>query len=337
MAERKNGKISSSKQKKMSTGTKSTRQNKQIKQIRQTRQALMWLVACVMIIGMVIGVARKLTEPDPAPMAQSSTLQENATLEDTQSSTGQEDLADGDAVEGGNSELADSRTEPNAEEVEQSEDEAEIIYLTPEEVAEAGKGVDLQDIPPYEGEPFVVINDNVPYFEAGEMSTTAYEYYSPLDELGRCGVCVASVGMDVMPTEERGSIGSVKPTGWVNNKYPGIVDGSYIYNRCHLIGFQLTGENANRQNLITGTRYINVDGMLPFENMVADYVKETGNHVMYRITPVFDGDNLLASGVLMEAKSVEDDGEGILFNVYCYNVQPGIMIEYSTGDNRPEE
>ena len=185
----------------------------------------------------------------------------------------------------------------------------------------------------YSGKPYVEINQNVPYFADSELSTTSYEYYSDLDSLGRCGVCIASVGQDIMPTEKRGDIGSVKPTGWHTVKYAGVVDGNYLYNRCHLIGYQLTGENANNKNLITGTRYLNVEGMLPFENMVADYVKETGNHVMYRVTPVFDGNNLLASGVLMEAKSVEDNGAGILFNVFCYNVQPGVTIDYATGDS----
>lgn len=182
----------------------------------------------------------------------------------------------------------------------------------------------------YSEQPYIAINNNMPTFE--EVSTKSFESYSSLDELGRCGVAYACIGKDLMPTEERGSIGSVKPTGWQTVKYD-IVDGKYLYNRCHLIGFQLSGENANERNLITGTRYMNVEGMLPFENMVADYVKETGNHVMYRVTPVFEGDNLLASGVQMEAYSVEDDGEGICFNVYVYNVQPGITIDYTDGDS----
>ena len=192
---------------------------------------------------------------------------------------------------------------------------------------------DLSSVPAYSGTPYAVVNDNVPFFNKEEMeaATTSYEKYAPLDAMGRCGVCVASVGIDIMPTEERGEIGPVKPSGWNQKKYPGIVDGNYLYNRCHLIGYQLTGENANTQNLITGTRSLNVDGMLPFENMVADYVKETGNHVLYRVTPVFENENPLASGVLMEGKSVEDGGEGILFCVYCYNAQPGIFIDYTDG------
>lgn len=190
----------------------------------------------------------------------------------------------------------------------------------------------IDSIPAYSGKPYITINDNVPKFLDSDLSISSYEYYSDLDELGRCGVAYACVGTDLMSTEERENIGSVKPTGWHTIKY-NVVDGNYLYNRCHLIGYQLSGENANIKNLITGTRYLNVDGMLPFENMVADYVKETNNHVMYRVSPIFEGNNLLVSGVQIEAKSVEDNGEGILFNVYCYNVQPNIEINYATGDS----
>ena len=192
--------------------------------------------------------------------------------------------------------------------------------------------ISLSSIPSYSGNPYTSVNNNVPYFTEDDYTTVSYEYYSDLDSLGRCGVCVASIGTDLMPTEERGSIGDVKPTGWHLEKYDN-VDGKYLYNRCHLIGYQLSGENANTKNLITGTRYMNVQGMLPFENMVADYVKETGNHVLYRSTPVFDGNNLLASGVQLEGYSVEDNGSGICFNVFCYNVQPDISIDYATGDS----
>lgn len=191
----------------------------------------------------------------------------------------------------------------------------------------------FDEIPTFSGEPYVVLNENEPDFTEEDMVAESYEYYSELDKDGKCGVVEASVGPDIMPTEERGSIGQVKPTGWQTVKYDN-VDGKYLYNRCHLIGFQLTGENANEKNLITGTRYMNVEGMLPFENMVADYVKETGNHVVYRVTPIYEGDNLVASGVQIEAKSVEDDGEGICFNVYVYNVQPGIDIDYATGHSQ---
>ena len=182
----------------------------------------------------------------------------------------------------------------------------------------------------YQGEPYVVINDNNPAFNDADFTTISFESYGELDELGRCTTAFANIGKDIMPTEKRGAIGEVKPTGWQTAKYDS-VDGKYLYNRCHLIGYQLTGENANEKNLITGTRYMNVDGMLPFENMVADYIEETDNHVMYRVTPVFEGENLVASGVLMEAESVEDHGEGVKFNVYVYNVQPGITIDYATG------
>ena len=193
--------------------------------------------------------------------------------------------------------------------------------------------IETDEIPAYSGEAYAEINGNVPYFTDSEMSTTSYEYYSDLDSLGRCGVCVANIGPDIMPTEERGEIGNIKPTGWHTVKYSEIIEGNYLYNRCHLIGFQLAGENDNEKNLITGTRYLNMDGMLPFENMVADYVTETGNHVLYRVTPIFKGDNLVADGVLIEAESVEDNGSGILFNVFCYNIQPGIVIDYATGDS----
>ena len=184
----------------------------------------------------------------------------------------------------------------------------------------------------YDGLPYAVVNDNDPAFTDEEKTVNSYEYYSPLDALGRCGYAYADIGRDLMPTEERGSISSVKPTGWDSVKYD-IVSGKYLYNRCHLIGWQLTGENANRQNLITGTRYLNVEGMLPFEDEVAAYVKETGNHVLYRVTPVFAGEDLLADGVLIEAESVEDGGAGICFCVYCFNVQPGIVLNYATGES----
>lgn len=192
--------------------------------------------------------------------------------------------------------------------------------------------LDIPSIPPYTGSPFTVINNNVPFFSAGEFSANSFEYYSPLDTLSRCSTALAVIGKDIMPTEPRGDIGSVKPTGWHSVKYD-IIESGYLYNRCHLIGFQLTGENANKENLITGTGYMNVEGMLPFENMIADYVKETGNHVIYRVTPAFYADELVARGVLMEAYSVEDEGEGILFNVFCYNVQPGIVINYADGSS----
>lgn len=192
--------------------------------------------------------------------------------------------------------------------------------------------VSLDAIPAYDGKAYVAVNNNEPFFTDSDMTTTAFENYSDLDSLGRCGVAYANICKDIMPTEERGKIGMIKPSGWHTVKYDVIKD-RYLYNRCHLIGHQLAGENANSKNLITGTRYLNVEGMLPFENLVADYVNNTGNHVLYRVTPMFSGSNLVANGVLIEAKSVEDNGGGILFNVYCYNVQPGVGINYENGDS----
>ena len=190
----------------------------------------------------------------------------------------------------------------------------------------------LSQIPEYAGDAYVTINGNVPFFSDDEITDKSFETYSPLDELGRCSTAFVCVGQDLMPTEERCSIGQVKPSGWHLIKYD-CVDGKYLYNRCHLIGYQLTAENANERNLITGTRYLNIDGMLPFENQVADYVQQTGNHVLYRATPIFEGDNLLASGVLMEGYSVEDSSAGICFCVYAFNVQPGVQIDYATGES----
>lgn len=191
----------------------------------------------------------------------------------------------------------------------------------------------VQNVPDFSGVPYVVIADGVPAFSQEELVTVSYEYYSEQDMLGRCGYAMACIGTDIMPTEERGSIGQVKPSGWQTVKYD-IVDGKYLYNRCHLIGYQLTGENANVRNLITGTRYMNTEGMLPFENQVAEYVRNTGNHVLYRVTPVYDGADLLARGVQMEAYSVEDSGAGICFNVYVYNEQPGIVVDHADGTSR---
>ena len=196
--------------------------------------------------------------------------------------------------------------------------------------------VSMDELPAYSDSAYVEIDGNQPYFtDADKQETEAFEEFSDLDYLGRCGTAYANVGQELMPAdgEKRGSIGQVKPTGWHTVKYD-CVDGKYLYNRWHLIGWQLTAENANKQYLITGTRYLNIEGMLPFENMVADYVKDTGNHVLYRVTPVFEGSNLVASGVQMEAWAGEDDGEGICFNVYCYNVQPGVEIDYASGESQ---
>lgn len=194
----------------------------------------------------------------------------------------------------------------------------------------------LKSLPEYDGRPWVYVNDGQPFFTTEEITANSYESYGDLDSLGRCTVCIASIGKDLMPTEKRGSISSVKPTGWKQAQYE-CISTKDLYNRCHLIGWQLTGENANKKNLITGTRYLNIDGMVDFENMTADYIKETNNHVMYRVTPIFEGNNLLASGVLMEAYSVEDQGEAICFCVYCYNVQPGVVLDYATGESHLAE
>ena len=201
-------------------------------------------------------------------------------------------------------------------------------YFQPEPVT-------MENIPDYRGAAYVELNENQPGFTREDLTTEAFETYSELDALGRCGPAYANICLEIMPTEERGDIGSVKPTGWQTVKYD-VVDGKYLYNRCHLIGFQLAGENANQKNLITGTRYLNVTGMLPFENEVNDYVDETGNHVLYRVTPYFIGSELVARGVQMEALSVEDEGDGVRFNVFVYNVQPGVEIDYATGNSRLE-
>lgn len=206
---------------------------------------------------------------------------------------------------------------------------------TPIAQAEDSSVISLDDIPDYSEKPYIEINGNEPYFVSSDYTTTSFEEYSELDELGRCGVAYANVGIDIMPTEKREPIGQIKPSGWHTVKYD-CISGKYLYNRCHLIGYQLSGENANERNLITGTRYLNIEGMLPFENMVADYVKETENHVLYRVTPMFKNDNLLAHGVLMEAYSVEDNGDGICYNIFCYNSQPSISIDYATGDSHEE-
>lgn len=198
---------------------------------------------------------------------------------------------------------------------------------------ESKESYSIENIPTYAGEDYVYINNNIPFFKESEYKTTSFESYSDLDSLGRCGTASALVGVETMPTEPRGSIGMVKPTGWHTVKYDN-VDGKYLYNRCHLIGYQLTSENANEKNLITCTRQMNIGPMLTYENKVADYVKKTNNHVLYRVTPIFEGNNLLASGALMEGYSVEDHGEGISFNIYVYNVQKGIEIDYQTGESR---
>ena len=230
------------------------------------------------------------------------------------------------------SESESGQPQENASDTQESQ---QVTSATDVPTGEGTSAFSLREIPAYSGTPYTEVNGNQPYFTEEELTTQSFETYSELDSLGRCGVAYANVGQDLMPTEPRGEIGAVKPTGWHLVKYDN-VDGKYLYNRCHLIAYMLAAENANPQNLITGTRYLNVQGMLPFETKVCDYVKNTGNHVLYRVTPIFDGDNLLADGVLMEAYSVEDAGEGICFCVFAYNVQPGIGIDYATGDNWAE-
>ena len=236
---------------------------------------------------------------------------------------------------------AEKTTEKDSESTSKPETESEKITETdtePQKDSETESDFYSElGIPSYSGTPYVHLNGGIPNFSDKEITTESYEYYSPMDPLGRCGIAHACIGTDLMPTDDRESISSVKPSGWGSNNHKydtSLVNGGYIYNRSHLIGFQLTGENANARNLITGTRYFNVEGMLPFENMVADYLKEEpDHHVMYRVTPIYDGNNLVVHGVQMEAYSVEDEGEGICFNVFIYNVQPGIVIDYATGEN----
>lgn len=249
--------------------------------------------------------------------------------EDSSGALGSKDNADG-AQSGSNPSEADSGAngtgQANAGEAGQSSGKPQ------DDLVNNNSYVSLDAIPAYDGKAYVAVNNNEPFFTDSDMITTAFENYSDLDSLGRCGVAYANICKEIMPTEKRGKIGMIKPSGWHTVKYDVIKD-RYLYNRCHLIGYQLAGENANPKNLITGTRYLNVEGMLPFENLVADYVNNTGNHVLYRVTPMFSDSNLVANGVLIEAKSVEDNGGGILFNVYCYNVQPGVGINYENGDS----
>lgn len=226
------------------------------------------------------------------------------------------------------------------EEVSQEEESTEEIADEPEEEFEEESEEEtfsIEDVPAYSGYAYVQMHDNKPYFtKEEEQNEEIFETYSELDDLGRCGVAFANICRELQPTEPRGEIGKIKPSGWHTVKYNDIISDNYLYNRCHLIGYQLAGENANEKNLITGTRYLNVAGMLPFENQITAYLEQNDNHVLYRVTPVFEGDNLVASGVLLEAYSVEDAGAGICFNVYCYNVQPGIAIDYATGDSHED-
>ncbi len=288
--------------------------------MKKTKRLLALLLSIVMLLSFV------------GCDIDSSNYGENSNIESSSSVT--------DGTSDSSSHIIDSEDESSSAPTKDNSSTSTQIPSTTQKPDNSSVGtgmanaVDPSTLPAYSGTAWTVVNDNQPNFSVSELTTKAYEKYSSLDSLGRCGVAIASCGKEIMPgaNEERGSISSIKPTGWVQKSYSG-VSGGYLWNRCHLIGWQLSAENANRQNLITGTRYMNINGMLPFENMVADYIRETGNHVAYRITPIFEGRNLVCSGVQMEAYSIEDDGDGICFNVYCYNVQPGITINYATGDS----
>ncbi len=260
--------------------------------------------------------------------AKTEAKEPDETVETEDSSKKEDDETESDRPESGETEGSETESKETLTGTDETEPKDEAQEQTPAEIA--------LGVPKYSGSPFAILNNNNPKFTADEITTECYEFYSELDALGRCGYAMSCVGKDTMPPKEadRGSISSVKPSGWVNHKYDtALVDGGYIYNRSHIIGWQLTWEDANKKNLITGTRYMNVEGMLPFENMVADYIKEENGHVMYRVTPVYNENDLVACGVIMEGYSVEDEGESICFNVYIYNVQPGIVIDYTTGNN----
>ncbi len=289
------------------------------------------ILSCFLIFALCISTLSACgSDTAPSDHSPSSSLQ--VEISDLQDSTpGETEERDGfeslDSASCKGDTVPSQSDAPSASQGQQTESSA------PTEITTASS-FSLSDVPAYSGKAYISVNGNVPYFTAAELTTTSFETYSDLDTLGRCGVTYACIGQDLMPTEERGSIGMVKPTGWHTVRYDDLVDGKYLYNRCHLIGYQLTGENANTQNLITGTRYLNIEGMLPFENMVADYIQETDNHVLYRVTPIFEGNNLLANGVLMEGYSVEDKGAGVSYCVFAYNVQPGIEIDYATGESK---
>lgn len=289
------------------------------------------ILSCFLIFALCISTLSACgSDTAPSDHSPSSSLQ--VEISDLQDSTpGETEERDGfeslDSASCKGDTVPSQSDAPSASQGQQTESSA------PTEITTASS-FSLSDVPAYSGKAYISVNGNVPYFTAAELTTTSFETYSDLDTLGRCGVTYACIGQDLMPTEERGSIGMVKPTGWHTVRYDDLVDGKYLYNRCHLIGYQLTGENANTKNLITGTRYLNIEGMLPFENMVADYIQETNKHVLYRVTPIFEGNNLLANGVLMEGYSVEDKGAGVSYCVFAYNVQPGIEIDYATGESK---
>lgn len=309
---------------------------KQIKKSKFTGEQLKHFLIASTITSFVSFCLFGITLPPTEPIDNSTAIAENNNTENIVDSNNT-DVNNIETNDIENDNIEEDNVEPHQtpEVLENAEIEIDVTKNESNDFTEVKKQ-SLSNIPPYNNVPYVVINDNIPFFHDTDLTSDSYEKYSNLDELGRCGVAIASIGKDIMPIEERGNIGNIKPSGWHSVRYQGI-DGNYLYNRCHLIGYQLAAENANEKNLITGTRYMNVDGMLPFENMVADYVKETGEHVLYRVTPIFEGNNLLVSGVLMEAKSIEDNGQGVQFNVYCYNVQPGIEINYATGESSGPE
>ena len=289
------------------------------------------ILSCFLIFALCISTLSACGS-DTAPSDNTPSESSQVEISDLQDSTpGEAEERDGfeslDSASCKGDTVPSQSDAPSASQGQQTESSA------PTEITTASS-FSLSDVPAYSGKAYTSVNGNVPYFSAAELTTTSFETYSDLDTLGRCGVTYACIGQDLMPTEERGSIGMVKPTGWHTVRYDGLVDGNYLYNRCHLIGYQLTGENANTKNLITGTRYLNIEGMLPFENMVADYIQETSNHVLYRVTPIFEGNSLVANGVLMEGYSVEDKGAGVSYCVFAYNVQPGIEIDYATGESK---
>ena len=289
------------------------------------------VLSCFLIFALCFSMLTACgSETAPSDHTPSSSSQTE--ISDSQDST-PEESSEPDPTETSDSISSEGESDPSQVEEPSTPQEQQAESTTPIEIMTASP-FSLSDVPAYSGKAYTSVNGNVPYFTAAELTTQSFETYSDLDSLGRCGVTYACIGQDLMPTEERGSIGMVKPTGWHTVRYDDLVDGKYLYNRCHLIGYQLTGENANTKNLITGTRYLNIEGMLPFENMVADYIQETNNHVLYRVTPIFEGDNLVADGVLMEGYSVEDKGSGISYCVFAYNVQPGIEIDYATGESK---
>ena len=307
---------------------------------RSLTRALAALLLTLLLVlsacdGQGAGVADTTAADTTAPATQQTTLA------DSESDTPEEQPTEQPSEQPSEEPSEETTQEPTEQTTEQpaqgtTEGTTEQPTTQPEaptepETEQPAPDFDISNLPAYSGKDYVELNNNIPWFTAAEKVTKSYETYGDLDALGRCTVVMACCGRDLMPTTDRGNISSIKPTGWVQAQYS-IVNGGNLYNRCHLIGWQITGEDANANNLITGTRYFN-ENMIPYENMIADYIKETNNHVMYRVTPVFEGNNLVASGAIMEAWSVEDDGDGICFNVYLYNVQPGVVIDYATGES----